>query len=706
MKTHQGLPPVSRTLLLLAAWLSAVLTESVIFLGSAGGRSAETPLLCDLSAPAAMSFPRMVLITAAAFAALLFARAMCSRYAAGTRKKHAAHAGRPGAGKALSRRLFTATVRLLPALLFAVLSVLWLIVSFSPGFLGGCILAEIILIAAALTGQDRRPESCPKGVHPRHSSVPSCADVSAGKRSSRLWPAAASMLAVLFFAFISVWTVCRIYTFSTPAYDFGIFSQMFHSIKETGRPLTTLERGGLLSHFAVHVSPIYYLMLPFYLLFPCPATLQVLQALVMALAVHPLWKLAKHRGLSAPLCTIVCAGLLCFPAFAGGAGYDLHENCFLTVLLLWLLCFIDRDRPLPAAVFAVVTLLVKEDAAVYVAVIGLWLMLRALYGAPGGDCPAGLSAVRSCSGPACAAPVPRSVPASVRRFLHTLRVRRFLTGLFLFTAAVLYFLWVTAWLAGSGDGVMTGRYDNLIYDGSGSLLTVIKTVLLCPMKVLFECTDADKLPFIALTLLPLLGLPLATRRYERLVLLIPYVLIHLMPDYVYMHRLFFQYGFGTTALLFYLTAANLADLPARWLRTAAAALAALACAFLFSFKVVPKGMDYPARLIGHSAYYREMRDQLGIIPDGASVACTTFLSTGLSSRSELYDIPHCSKEHVLSADWVAIGPDSSNDFLRYADPGKNNGTENFLLLLQQNGYSPAGSPSGPVLLFFRESAGH
>lgn len=42
--------------------------------------------------------------------------------------------------------------------------------------------------------------------------------------------------------------------------------------------MTTCERDRVLSHFAVHVSPIYYLFLPFYALFPSPVTLEVLQA--------------------------------------------------------------------------------------------------------------------------------------------------------------------------------------------------------------------------------------------------------------------------------------------------------------------------------------------------------------------------------------------------------------------------------------------
>ena len=76
------------------------------------------------------------------------------------------------------------------------------------------------------------------------------------------------------------------------------------------------------------------------------------------------------------------------------------------------------------------------------------------------------------------------------------------------------------------------------------------------MKVLYECVDPEKLQFLGLTMGPLLALPLVTRKYDRLILLIPYILVNLMSDYPYQHDIFFQYTFGSTACLAYLTVVN------------------------------------------------------------------------------------------------------------------------------------------------------
>ena len=493
--------------------------------------------------------------------------------------------------------------------LFAVLSVFSLAASFSWAFLTVCILVCAGLFVYGKLGWNSQEETkCKAG-----SSQKAFVWITAG-------------LAVLFFAFVSMWTVFRILTFSTPSYDFSIFAQMFYNMKESGLPMTTVERDGLLSHFYVHVSPIYYLMLPFYCLAPTPATLQILQAAVLASAVIPLWKIGKLHGLSERQRMLLCAVLLLFPAYSGGTSYDIHENCFLTPLILWLFYGIDRKNPGITVCAAVLTLMVKEDAAVYVAVIALWLVIRSVLHHKKGE--------------------------------NT----QLITGLVMLAGSLVWFFLVTGFLASIGDGVMTYRYDNFIYDGSASLVTVIKSVIMNPMKAVFECVDPEKLTFIALTLGPLLGLPLLTRRYERYILLIPYILVNLMSDYKYQHDIFFQYTFGSTACLFYLTVVNLADFHIDRRRTAAIAAASIVSLACFSSVVAPKAWTYPVRYIGNRQEYQLMQDVLQKIPEDASVAASTFYTTTLSQREILYDIRYCTQEHLLSCDYVAVAEGSKNRF--------------------------------------------
>lgn len=517
--------------------------------------------------------------------------------------------------------------------IFTTLAVVSLRASFSWGLLCACIALFVLLVVYAARGWDSSPEPvfAPRSCHK------ACLWVTVG-------------LTILFFLFISVWTVCRIYSFSTPTYDFGIFSQMFYHMKESGLPMTTLERDGLMSHFLVHMSPIWYLLLPFYLLAPSPVTLQVLQAAVMASAVIPLWRIGKDHGLSGVQRMLLCAVLLLYPAFSGGASYDIHENCFLMPLLLWLFHGIDRKNTGIITISALLTLTVKEDAAVYVAVVALWLMVR-----------------------------------TVLRWRKENKKDLF-TAAALLLASLLWFFLTTGYLARSGDGVMTYRYQNFMFDGDSSLFTVVLSVLLNPMKALSECVENGKLYFILLTMLPLLGLPLLTRRYERYILLIPYILINLMSDYQYQHDIFFQYTFGSAACLLYLTAVNLAELKLdrqRVFALAAAASVSMAC---FCMTVVPKALQYPIECIREHGTHQSIRSALSAIPEDAPVTATFAYTTFLSQRETLYDVGFASKDHVLQTEYIVLGLDvPEGDFRQYATE-EEDGFGNFIKLLEDNGY--------------------
>lgn len=539
------------------------------------------------------------------------------------------------------------TERWLIAGTFAVLSGMCLYAAFSPALLCAVLLCLALLLIYAWKGSAVKTEPMEMSERGRRPAL--CLTV---------------VFALVFFAFVSLWTVCRALAYRTPSYDFGIFSQMFHQMRTTGLPTTTLERDGLLSHFKVHVSPIYYLLLPFYCICPKPATLQVLQAALLASAAIPLWLLAKKHGFSPILRALLCLLLFLYPAYSGGAAYDLHENAFLTPLLLWLFYAIDCGSGWRTGLFAALTLLVKEDAAVYVAVAGLYLTARSLR--------------KPCD----------------RKGLKT--------GLLLLLASIGWFFAVTTYLSKCGDGVMAYRYENFMPDGSSSLFFVIKTVILLPMKVLYECVDTEKLEFLARTLLPLLGLPHLTRHYERFLLLIPYVLVNLMSDYPYQHDIYFQYTFGATAFLFYLTMLNLSELmqaiPKRvFLARLPLFLALIAMIACFSASSMGRGALYIKLYYTNRTSYAQIDEFLQAVPEDASVASTTFYTTTLSNREVLYDIKYATSEHLFSVDCIVLDTSDTESYKKFG------GLSAFMQLLQANGYSETDRLEESLILLQRET---
>ena len=494
---------------------------------------------------------------------------------------------------------------------FMLLSVATLVNTFTWGLFGFCILIFAVLVVYAIWGrqQEQPANGTPQKAHWAFLIV-------------------IAVLAAFVFADLCVWGIHRILTLSSPCFDLGIFSQMFHYMKETGLPLTTVERSeGLMSHFKVHVSPVYYLMLPFYWLFPTPATLQVLQAAIVVSGVIPLWLIGKQRGLPGLPRTFLCALLLFSSAVMGGVSYDMHENCFLLPFILWLFYGIEKRNFSLSILFSLLTMTVKEDAPVYVAIAALYLIIRTAM----------------------------DYDKSKRKEL--------LIGTVMFALSLIWFFLATNYLATQGDGVMTYRYNTFIYDNSGSLFTVIKAIVLCPAKLLYECTkEENRLLYIMRVLVPLLCLPLLTRKYARYILLVPFLLINLMPTWKYQYDIYFQYNFGSSAFLLYAAAMNLADIRWEKPRLITAITAAAVSLGFFCGLIIPRVSYYTALYSDNQAYYQSIHQVLDTVPEDASVTAHSFYIVPFSQRDILYDVRYCTKEQMLSTEYIVLKRNSTADY--------------------------------------------
>ena len=88
----------------------------------------------------------------------------------------------------------------------------------------------------------------------------------------------------------------------------------------------------------------------------------------------PLVLICKRYKLSNLACIAFTICYLLYPGFLGGCFFHFHENCFLPPLLLWLLYFSEKKSVVFTSIFALLTMLVKEDAPMYVAVIALYFI--------------------------------------------------------------------------------------------------------------------------------------------------------------------------------------------------------------------------------------------------------------------------------------------------------------------------------------------
>lgn len=320
-------------------------------------------------------------------------------------------------------------------------------------------------------------------------------------------------LILTYVLYLSIISAYKVKVFSVSTYDIGIFTQMFESMLRDLTPMTTLERDKLLSHFAVHVSPIFYLMLPFYAVWPYLETLEVLQVLIVFSGVIPLQLILKKLSLPQFVKPLILLWFLVTPALTTAGSYRMHENCFLVPLLLWLIYAHLAKWNKRLLLVTLLTLMVKEDAFIYVVSVGLYFLLQ-------------------------------------RRVAFSLK-RKVLLVLSQLVFPILYFGFCLYLLTNHGDGAMVGRFENFLLADQEGLLKVLQNILLNPTYTFASLFTQRKLKYLFLLFATQAFLPLMQKRWENYLFFIPLIVINLLSDYVYQADFGFQYSYGTNVLVFF-----------------------------------------------------------------------------------------------------------------------------------------------------------
>lgn len=390
---------------------------------------------------------------------------------------------------------------------------------------------------------------------------------------------------------IATYGCLRYATYSSPNFDFGIWCNMFHYMKETGLPTASSERDRILSHFAVHISPIYYLLLPLYYIFPSPYTLQAGQAIVIAGGIIPLYLLCRCKGLSNKFIIAISIAYAFSPALISGISYDMHENCFLIPMLLWLFFFFEKQKYPLMYVAALFVCMIKEDACLFVMFFGIYLFF------------------------------------SKKKYLH---------GIILAVCAVLLFSTEVYLISTYGDSVLASHFDNYMYKDEW-IFGMAKIIITNPAYVFQQCLTEEKFIYILKLLLPLGLLPIITRKVSHFILLLPIMLINLMTNYTYQFNLDFQYSFGATAILCYLAVINAAEIKG-YAKQYLVTLAAAASVILFLPSAGAKINTYVERWATGQEEFATLNAALETIPEDASVRASTFFVPHIADRKEIYEI--------------------------------------------------------------------
>ena len=179
--------------------------------------------------------------------------------------------------------------------------------------------------------------------------------------------------ALLLFVGYALWAWQRHRWYLTAGYDLGIFDQATRALASFGAPASSLREVPNL--WGDHFHPIIVLWGALRVVWDSPVALLVSQAGLVAAAMVPLYLFARGR-------VGAVAGVLVALAYGTSWGvqraidFDVHELAFAPLLLACAVLAADRARWRWFWVSVVLLLCVKEDVALVVAALGLWLVLE------------------------------------------------------------------------------------------------------------------------------------------------------------------------------------------------------------------------------------------------------------------------------------------------------------------------------------------
>jgi len=161
-------------------------------------------------------------------------------------------------------------------------------------------------------------------------------------------------------------------SFHTFSHDFSIFDEsLYNTVRGNFLYSSVLGR----NFFSQHFSPTLLLLLPLYLAGAKATVLLVVHPVVLWAAVLVLRDAAKASNLTPEVQNLVCLVYLCHPIAVHTLSYVFHIEALLPLLVFSAWAAYCRNRLTLFWLVLVLMLGIKEDVGIYVAGLGLYILL-------------------------------------------------------------------------------------------------------------------------------------------------------------------------------------------------------------------------------------------------------------------------------------------------------------------------------------------
>lgn len=435
------------------------------------------------------------------------------------------------------------------------------------------------------------------------------AAVGVRRRAGRVWTRVAPLPAVIYastalYGLLFAGAVTLYYLgFHEPRLDLGDMVQAIWSTSHGHLLSFSSPSGQQLSRLGAHADVFLVLLVPFWWIWPSPLAILVAQALAVAAGAIPVFWLARKHLATERAGAHVAFAYLLFPAtqfnaFTPTSGF--HSISFAVPLVLFAIWFLDNDRLVPFAVFALLAASTKEEMPLAVGCLGLWYAFARGRRRPG--------------------------------------LAIFATGAAL---SLFEFLVLIPHYSAHGFHPFADRYAA----AGGSTGEILRNAVAHPVRIAEIAFSVHKAVYVLLLLVPLLGLALL----EPLVLIgaVPDLVINLLSDKGSSTLLGSSYTAGILPFLFAATVFGLAKL--RRDPQGVSLVMLVAMLFLAAYSPVVLTAHTLASTLRADPYRAAVRHAVDLVPGHAPVSATNAAGGYLSSRASVSIFPS-----VKRARWLVL----------------------------------------------------
>jgi uncharacterized membrane protein len=376
--------------------------------------------------------------------------------------------------------------------------------------------------------------------------------------------------------------------------------------------MTSLH-GDQISRLAAHVDPILVLFAPLWWLWPSPQMLLVVQAAVIAVGAVPVFLLARKQLVSPRAALGFALAYLLYPATGWLTLNEFHPVALATPLLLFAFWYLDEERLLPFALFALAAAACKEEIALVVAGFGIWYAVAHR---------------RWAAGTAIA-----------------------LAGFA--WAAVAIGIVIPHYNAGA-ESDFYGRYSEV----GGSAGGILGTIFTHPLRIVEAAFSGRDLHYLLDLVAPLAALCLLAPLV--LVAALPELAINLLSSTTTQTSIHFHYTAGLIPPLM-IGAIFGAKRLSRWTFPVAASIVVAALAGNYrlgpipGWRHVPGGQTFQATAGRVTVHDLVAKRALRLIPGGDVVSATNTLGAHLSARRRVLSFPYLEDSKWIAADETQPG---------------------------------------------------